>query len=494
MVTNQKQPEGLDTHLTWLKIFQQKNNRPLRVLHIGNTANNAYLVAKIIRQAGIEADVLSYNYYHMMACPEWEEIEIKNGYGGNDNHPNFSKKDLGPYKRPTWFIQGPLDLCIKYIKARDAGKWQQFLLWQMMFLVLKDSNIYKLFHFAKRALRFAKKKIIPVSRSITGMEQVIAEYDRLFPDRIDRLKDEDFVNYLHYNDKFNDLFDRYDIIQSYGIDPILCLLYSKKPYVAFEHGTLRVFTMDDDPLHRLNALAYKKANHVFITNGDCLEYAKKLGMVNFSAMIHPIDVEQHRKPKKETKSDIKTKYQADILLYCPLRHDWEVKGTHVHLEALPLIVKALSSKKVKLLLVSWGQEIDRSKALIKKLGCETNVIWLTPLCRESNVQYMQAADVVLDQMALPCFGATAPQAIAAGTPVIMSYKPESTQWIVEEPAPIISAYTPVDVCNGVLTAIDENWLTDYKKRAYEWTNKEHSSDRVLNSHLQVYRKIIEQDL
>ena len=48
---------------------------PPRVLHIGNIANNAYLNARILNEAGIPSDVLVYDYYHVMACPEWEEYD-----------------------------------------------------------------------------------------------------------------------------------------------------------------------------------------------------------------------------------------------------------------------------------------------------------------------------------------------------------------------------------------------------------------------------------
>ena len=50
----------------WLHAFEASHGRKLRVLHIGNIANNGYLVAKLLRRAGIEADVLSYDYYHVM--------------------------------------------------------------------------------------------------------------------------------------------------------------------------------------------------------------------------------------------------------------------------------------------------------------------------------------------------------------------------------------------------------------------------------------------
>ena len=53
------------------------------------------------------------------------------------------------------------------------------------------------------------------------------------------------------------------------------MLAEKHPYVGFEHGTLRVFTLADNALSRLTALGYHLADHVLITNGDCLGTRRK---------------------------------------------------------------------------------------------------------------------------------------------------------------------------------------------------------------------------
>jgi len=114
--------------LDWLKEFERSNGRALRVLHIGNIANNAYNNAKIQRSLGIEADVLCYDYYHVMGTPEWEDGGLTTPV--DPHFPDWWASDLGGFKRPEWFIQGPGAICIKYLNARIKRQRIRSALWR----------------------------------------------------------------------------------------------------------------------------------------------------------------------------------------------------------------------------------------------------------------------------------------------------------------------------------------------------------------------------
>jgi glycosyltransferase involved in cell wall biosynthesis len=102
-----------DPHVAALNKFL---GRPLRVLHIGNIANNAYNNARIQRQYGIEADVICPDYYHVMGTPEWEDGGLTTSV--NPMLPDWWATNLKGFKRPNWYVQGPLTLCIEYLDAR----------------------------------------------------------------------------------------------------------------------------------------------------------------------------------------------------------------------------------------------------------------------------------------------------------------------------------------------------------------------------------------
>src|SRR5262249_8975068 len=126
----------------------------------------------------------------------------------------------------------------------------------------------------------------PVARTID-------DFAAAFPNRPDQLTREDLLPFVTAAPLYRKAFKHFDLVQCDAQHPLWGYLAGNRPYVAFEHGTLRTFTMGDDPISRLTAIGYRRAAHSFITNGDCLEYARALEIANFSPMIHPIDVELH---------------------------------------------------------------------------------------------------------------------------------------------------------------------------------------------------------
>jgi glycosyltransferase involved in cell wall biosynthesis len=119
LANNNDLDSAIAADLLFIKEFEQTNGRPLRVLHIGNIANNAYNNALIQRRFGIAADTICYDYYHVMACPEWEAATFSKPIDGS--FPDWWATELGGWQRPDWFVQGPLAVCLGYLRARNAG-------------------------------------------------------------------------------------------------------------------------------------------------------------------------------------------------------------------------------------------------------------------------------------------------------------------------------------------------------------------------------------
>lgn len=517
----------LTESLEWLRAFERTNGRPLRVLHVGNIADNAYINAKFLRAVGVEAHVLCCDYYHIMATPEWEDVELQHDHG-DDFFPVFSAADLRGYIRPHWFISGPLALGAIQLEQLFSLPVTMSRRWFASFVIKAVSVSTRMFggrigygvslllseprmlvYLILRRLRESIETsrlsgLSPVQAFCRGLARL---HDRLverlksrsrdierifsdvFPDRPDRLRADDVLPFLLNTSKYKRIFRHYDVVQGYGTDPIHPLLAGKIPYLGFEHGTLRDFTMGAEPYHQLTALAYRQSNHTFITNGDCLTNAKRLNIGSYSPIIHPIDVEQHRRDYGSEIDDLRRELDGEVILFCPTRHDYSIKGTDRFIRALPL-VKQKTGRRVRMVLVEWGRQVADSKAMLRELQCEDDVIWKKAMCRITTIKHMRASDVVFDQMVLPVFGSTAPQAIAAGVPVVGSYVASETRWLIPEPAPIMPAYTPEQVADAVVQAIDPQWLSDYRQRARQWTDAYHSPNVVTREHLRTYRRVL----
>ncbi|MDX4013133.1 hypothetical protein Q6A86_09055, partial [Aliarcobacter skirrowii] len=132
----------------------------MKVLHIGNIANNAYLNAKILNQYGIKSDVLSRDYYHIMGCPEWEDADFEGDYG-DDNLPSWNKVDLKGFKSPSWFVKGNEFLAINCLISKNEAKTSKKL-----FFEFGLSKINLLFQKKGNILRFFISKILNLLRKV----------------------------------------------------------------------------------------------------------------------------------------------------------------------------------------------------------------------------------------------------------------------------------------------------------------------------------------
>jgi glycosyltransferase involved in cell wall biosynthesis len=478
---------------------RSRRQGPLRVLFIGNIANNAYLIAKMLRREGVDVDVMCPDYYHVMACPEWEEQRLPQH--GDDYAPSFVTDE----SRPRWFVQGPSYTCILYLLLRRQGDPDANRLWKLLGRSLGHEDIRTSLIFEAKDFidaRFDVRSMMNPSlfperlRSPAGlyglsqdqrvraaMEEFTALFEGLYPQWGGCLDQDQLFAHTLSAEYYSALFEQYDVVQFFGGAALWNALCRPARSVAYEHGTLRVLPHPKTFSDYVTAAGYRLADQVFITNGDCLEHAQTLGIPNYGAMLHPVDVEQHQDAEG---ADALPRGGADVVLFCYLRHDWAAKGTDVHLRALPLIKARLPGKRVRLVLTEWGGDLEASRMLLSELGVADDCVWVQPQSRRALIDMTREADVVLDQMALPHFGQSAPQAIAVGTPVISSYVPQSTAWLVDEPAPILAAFTPEDVADQVCRALDPQWRAEWRGRAETWIKDHHHQDIITDRHRTVF--------
>ena len=431
----------------------------MKVLHVGNIANNAYSNAKFLRRKGVEADVLCYDYRHIMAQPEWEDAVFE---GDPDEfEPDWSVIDAGDFKRPGWFQQDTLALNGAHRTQRFKG---QFRLERILFGL--PSLWVQVWTTYLKCLRAGGP----------SMPHVV-----------------DLLHYASKSKRFEEWFEGYDLIQAYATEPIHAWMFSSsQPYVAFEHGTMRDIPFENSARGRLLSLAYRQAGKVVITNPDVITAARRLGLKNFLFIPHPVDETKYRPLHTSLRGDLANRYQADLILLAPSRHNWDLKGNDLLLKAFARCTKAFPGKLL-LILSEWGQEVTRSKELIEVLGIGDCIVWTPPLNKMKLIDYYNAADVVLDQFMIGTFGTVTPEAMACGKPVILHFDREVHEWCYGEMPPVVSARTENEIFSRLMELLgssDRREAIGLASR--EWVTKYHGWELVADRQIEVYRELLQQ--
>ncbi len=497
--------------------------RPLRVLFIGNIANNAYLNARFLNDAGLDCDVICHDYYHIMGCPEWEDADFE-GEVGEHFSPDWSSMNLNGFARPEWFAQGPLKLCVRYLLARRRGderwvriwwkalkayrwlrcrKWARILslgswAWELIvwlvFLPTRSARKWA------RALAGAPREPGARRAPPEGLVARLADaYRRAFPDRPDAVSAEDLVSCSSRLSLWKKLFARYDIVQACSTDPIFPMICGARPYVAFEHGTLRSIPFQDDATGRLTALAYRLADGVVITNCDNIEAARKLELDNYRFIPHPVNPAgvDGTDGVSQLREELAGKLDADFLVFHPARQHWEErrhpdweKGNDIFLRGLARFVKEVNPK-AGAVLVRWGRKVPETEALLAELGIADRVLWVPPQPHLKMVRYVKACDLVADQFFLGAFGSTLPKALACGRACMIYLNEDTHRWCFPELPPVLNARTPDEVFERLRRfSSDADFRRELEETGRDWYRRHHSAEVVVKRHLEMYENIM----
>ncbi len=519
-----------ESNSTWLASFRETHGRPPRVLHIGNIANNAYINSKILRDAGVISDVICYDYYHIMGCPEWEDADFE-GEVRDQFYPQWWGLDLKGFERPGWFVSGPFRMCVEYLCALRCGNIRKAAFWKKAILLRyyvanapSMAGVKKFFIFcrsvASKGRKFLSRCRHRIKRYIgllspkknseardplfekspfdKRVDWLISRFSKSFPQREDGLTPEDFAHYPGAVISWGQLFAHYDIIHAYATDGILPLLCNK-PYVAFEHGTIRDIPFQKTTQGRLCALTYAMADHVCITNADNIRSAKRLGLSRYSFIPHPVNEEFLEKDEESIRlySELHERLNSDFIVFHPPRHHWEEerrpdweKGNDIFIRGFARFVKEVNPK-ASAIFIEWGKTVDESKALIRELGIEDRVLWMAPLPNRKMIRYINATDMMADQFYLGAFGSTLPKAMACGKVSMIYLDTKLHEWCFPEMPPVINAGREQEVFSGLKKMyIDKEWAGELAEAARLWYMKYHSNEVILELLLGAYEKVL----
>lgn len=97
----------------------------LKILHVTNIAQNAYINASILNARGHDCDVLALDLYHVGSSPEWYELqdaEIDSAsLGGDDFFPDFYALGRRMPRIGDWVAHGPTNIALRYLMLKRRG-------------------------------------------------------------------------------------------------------------------------------------------------------------------------------------------------------------------------------------------------------------------------------------------------------------------------------------------------------------------------------------
>jgi glycosyltransferase involved in cell wall biosynthesis len=515
---------GLSPDLSdWLAEFRRTYGRPPRLLHIGNIANNAYLAAKFLNRAGLDCDVICYDYYHVMGCPEWEDADY-HGDIRNDMYPAWEAVDLRGFERPRWFVQGPFALCLDYLIARREGRlaeadqlWNELRTqgqlecawfrgeislpsrWEKL-RVLSGKAIRKFWKLpyiaAQRvpALRRLADRVVP-SQFTFSAQRACRAFAEIFADRYDRMEPEELDTYRTTFPKWVRLLKHYDLTIGYATDGLFPMLAGSR-YMSFEHGTIRNLPFEASPKGRLCALTYRLARGTFITNCDNKVAADRIGIKNYRFVPHPINADKHPTQNPAAlRIEVRDKLGADFVIFHPSRQHWSPnrdtswdKGNDILIEGFARFVHEVNPK-AGAVFVEWGQTLPQTRELIDRLGVGNRVIWIPPQPTPRMNAYTAACDVLADQFCIGAFGSTMPRGLMLGTPSLIYLNEEQHRWCMPEMPPVLNARTPSEVFAALKRVYqDSTYAQGTADAGIAWFAKYHSSRVVADAYVDAVRE------
>ena len=425
--------------------------KEIRILHIGNIANNGYLAARSERRIGIESHVLSLDYTHIMGSPEWEHCKVERKQLEHFSE-NFSDCSCG-FTRPKWFHSGSTAKAVKSVYSE---------------LTLAPSNehgevnVYRV-QFKKR-IRFVLSALVsmfwkllrPIGRRLIP----IKFRARIIGSLIHKIRKSAQIDFVP-------LFSKFDIVNLYGSSPQFLAGLEipkdlKTKFVATEHGTLRDYIFAKYPLSIDTKKGYEKSSVIFVTNQDCLPIAKNMLGPIVIPMPHPINDEYLGDFRKSRELELH-KVRNSILI--PSRHSVSLdidrgKGN----ETVYQLVKEVAryGYDLKFTLIAWGDNVEGAQELLREEEKVGIVEWIDVLSRPLLKERMVKSLCILDQFRIEAYGAVTADAIGLGVPVITAHNCDNDLSYFGSCAPVFPARNSNEVLESIMQIMSFNTYSERK--------------------------------
>jgi glycosyltransferase involved in cell wall biosynthesis len=402
--------------------------RSLKIGLFDNLANQAYITARALRRLGHDVELVVQENWadiYPMNRPQWEECEFEN--------IDTSKFDpiLADWNSPNFVRYRPFsyELYNRYAGRLDA---------------VGDVAALYFEEFGKR--------LPPDLALLLAQNMGHWDYIRAMGD--------------------------YDVVLL-SMTAVLHGPFSPRPTVVCPLGS-EVYTraFDEDMGGLLCRAGFRQAAHLSLPETDYFAYVDRMETKaprSFMPLI--VDTDIYRPGEEpELRAEWQGKVGGEHFLLGVCRQDWAWKGSDRLIRGFARFRAANpeAASGWRLLLQSWGTDLEASRALVTELGLDDVTLWLTMCSKPLLRRRQRAADAVADQFVMEGYGASVLESLAAAKPVIMRPVPEAAKHHFRTaPPPFVGATTEDDIAAALAHLADPQARKAAGLASRHWVEAEH---------------------
>jgi hypothetical protein len=435
----------------------------MRILHVGNIANNGYLAAKKERENGFESYLVNVNAHHVMMMPEWEELNLE------FKHSQYSTDILKTIGKevPFWVLSGSWSVICEALFSSN----------QLARKINLNSN-------KKRDLDNFLRIMIKLFRNwIPKKLRPFIAYNVLY--RLRNINDSKHIKRV---------FASFEKIVFYGPFCNLSKYVENGKYIAFEHGTLRNFIDTNYKLAKNTKIGFENASVILISNQDCLSKARN----TFSQVIikspHPINDSDFPNLRALREKYLLNKADTAFKVVVPARHTFSIstdigKGNEIIYSAIKELF--LSNEDIIFHLIKWGENFPSAEKYLKEYENAGFVKWHNLMTRPKLKHLMISSDAVIDQLLIPAYGGISIDAIGLGVPLLTNQVDKIDAEYFGTVAPIFPINNTQTIVNCLRHLSQEN--IDAKRQYFikscDWFDQNLSSELSLAARIKAYKEL-----
>jgi glycosyltransferase involved in cell wall biosynthesis len=468
----------------------------MRIGHVGNIAQNAFLNAKFQRRLGVQADSFDLGGGNPMWVPWWEETDVDPTQVSPAWYDWVSVAEATGWRRPPW----------AKIMSLDCGS--------------------RAWYDTQEAYQDDLCRLLPGALELSERGQR-EEQRRLVAEALSlgRLSEEEAIRSAPALEGFpqcraiRELAAPYDLVVLYGpYASYGCVLPRAKKYITFEHSTMRLVPWLDKPEYHSLAAAYRHADANVITNADCGEAAWCLGLSNCTFIPHPLDDDQFAPAVTDSEADreaqeLASRLRSDVpggaelIFFAPARQSRSARTGAKRNDRIFYAYaryceeqERLGLPRAILMAGAWGNgpDVTASDTLHREIGLRGRVVWLPQQPKRRMAALYRASDVVLDQFSeqVGSFGTVTAEALSSGKPVITYVERSAHEWCLPELGgslpPVCNARTADDIFEQLcLLAGDPARRAWYGQEARAWVVANHGWRSTTARHLALYARVLD---